>query len=170
MYHNAVLPRLCIFNTWKGRSEALILPSQYYWRNLQFRHWQCSLSLCFFLEIECKILVLAKHFAIAAMYGLHAFQIVLFSLLSFLLHAITAMWELYSFPAINCGDPGTPSNGQRSLSNTTYNSVVTYTCDVGHTLQGSNSRTCQSDGQWSGSLPQCNGKSTRATKGLCPLQ
>ena len=61
-----------------------------------------------------------------------------------------------SSPAIDCGDPGTPTNGQRSLSSTTYNSVVTYTCDVGYTLQGSNSRTCQSDGQWSGSVPQCN--------------
>ena len=57
---------------------------------------------------------------------------------------------------IDCGDPGTPTNGQRSLSSTTYNSAVTYTCDVGYTLQGSNSRTCQSDGQWSGSVPQCN--------------
>ena len=64
---------------------------------------------------------------------------------------------IVSFPAIDCGDPGTLTNGQRSLSSTTYNSVVTYTCDVGYTLQGSNSRTCQSDGQWSGSVPQCNG-------------
>ena len=32
---------------------------------------------------------------------------------------------------------------------------MTYTCDVGYTLQGSNSRTCQSNGQWTGSLPQC---------------
>ena len=60
-------------------------------------------------------------------------------------------------PATDCGDPGTPTNGQRSLSSTTYNSVVTYSCDVGYTLQGSNSRTCQSDGQWSGSVPQCPG-------------
>ena len=57
---------------------------------------------------------------------------------------------------MDCGDPGTPTNGQHSLSSTTYNSVVTYTCDVGYTLQGSNSRTCQSSGQWSGSVPQCN--------------
>ena len=62
-----------------------------------------------------------------------------------------------SFPAIDCGDPGTPTNGQRSLSSTTYNSVATYTCDVGYTLQGPNSRTCQSDGLWSGSVPQCLG-------------
>ena len=59
--------------------------------------------------------------------------------------------------AINCGDPGTPTNGQRSLFSTTYNSVVIYTCDVGYTLQGPKGRACQSNGQWSGSVPQCNG-------------
>ena len=57
--------------------------------------------------------------------------------------------------AINCGNPSTPTNGQPTLSNTTYNSVVTYACDVNYTLLGSDSRTCQSDGQWSGSVPQC---------------
>ena len=62
---------------------------------------------------------------------------------------------LSCIPAVGCGDPGSPTNGQRSLSSTTYNSVVTYTCDVGYTLQGSNSRTCQSSGLWSGSVPQC---------------
>ena len=61
------------------------------------------------------------------------------------------------FPG-NCGDPGTPSNGQHTLSSTTLNSVVTYTCDVGYTLQGSNRRTCQSNRQWSESLPRCNRK------------
>ena len=59
--------------------------------------------------------------------------------------------------AIDCGDPGNLTNGQRSLSRTTYSNVVTYTCDVGYTLEGSNSRTCKSNGQWSGSVPQCNG-------------
>ena len=53
----------------------------------------------------------------------------------------------------NCGDPGTPRNGQRSLSSTTYNSVVTYTCDVGYSLQGTNSRKCLYTGWWKGSVP-----------------
>ena len=57
--------------------------------------------------------------------------------------------------AVNCSDPGNLRNGQHSLSSTTYNSLVTYTCDVGYTLQGANSRTCQSNGQWSGRVPQC---------------
>ena len=69
--------------------------------------------------------------------------------------------SLTVYLAGDCDDPGTPTNGQRSLSSTTYNSVVIYTCDVGYTLQGSNRRTCQSNGQWSGSVPQCIGKSVR---------
>ena len=73
-----------------------------------------------------------------------------------LLHFMTIQYAALSCAAVGCGDPGTPTNGQRSLSSTTYNSVVTYICDVGYTLQGSNSRTCQDNGQWSGSLPQCN--------------
>ena len=69
----------------------------------------------------------------------------------------TSHWYImFSSAAIDCGDPGTPTNGQRTLSSTTSNAMVTYTCDAGYTLQGSNSRTCQSSGQWSGSVPQCN--------------
>ena len=79
-------------------------------------------------------------------YLLPAFKILVFFLSLFTLIIV----------AVNCGDPGTLTNGQRSLSSTTYNSVVTFTCDVGYTLQGSNSRICQSDRQWNGSVPQCN--------------
>ena len=73
----------------------------------------------------------------------------------------------YIPPATDCGDPGIPTNGQRSLSSTTYNSVVTYTCDVGYTLQGSNSRTCQSSGKWNGSVPQCTGIHTVYIQYIC---
>ena len=74
-------------------------------------------------------------------------------------------WHIYYLlfdafcPVVNCGDPGTPRNGQLTGSSTTYNSAVTYTCNTGYTRQGSNRRTCQSNGQWSGSLPRCNRES-----------
>ena len=74
---------------------------------------------------------------------------------------------IYSVPlAVDCGDPGTPTNGHHNFSSTTYTSVATYTCDVGYTLQGSNSRTCQSNGQWSGSVPQCNGMIVSKTSAM----
>ena len=60
--------------------------------------------------------------------------------------------------AVDCGDPGTVTNGQHAFTTTTYNSVVTFTCNTGYTQPGSNRRTCQANGQWSGSLPRCNRK------------
>ena len=61
----------------------------------------------------------------------------------------------FSSPAVDCGDPGTPTNGQRNISGTSYALVVNYACNVGYAIQGLTSRTCQSNGQWNGSMPQC---------------
>ena len=64
-----------------------------------------------------------------------------------------------SHSVFGCGDPGTPTNGQRTVSGTsTTFYFVTYTCDEGTTRQGSNMRICLSNGQWSGGVPQCNGR------------
>ena len=65
---------------------------------------------------------------------------------------------LYSFIAIDCGDLSAPSNGHISITATTFGSVATYSCDLGYTLDGSTSRICQSNGQWSGSQPSCSGE------------
>ena len=59
---------------------------------------------------------------------------------------------------IQCGDPGTPLNGNRDLSGRSVSSVVRYTCNVGYSISGDQSRTCQSSGFWSGSLPSCSCK------------
>ena len=72
----------------------------------------------------------------------------------------------YYHVAINCRDPGTPTNGHRNLSSTAYKSVVTYTCEDGQTLQGANSRACQSNGNWSGSVPECTRRSTLSHKNV----
>ena len=60
-------------------------------------------------------------------------------------------------PVVDCGDPGTPTNGQRTLFSTTYNTGVYYTCNEGYTLQGPQIRTCWSTGLWSERLPVCTG-------------
>ena len=54
-----------------------------------------------------------------------------------------------------CGDPGTPVNGRRSISGLTEGHTVTYTCNTGYRLSGSATRTCQSNGLWSGSSATC---------------
>ena len=49
---------------------------------------------------------------------------------------------------INCslGDDGISS----------YEDTCTFTCDTGYELTGSDTRTCQSDGSWSGNSTMCN--------------
>jgi len=56
---------------------------------------------------------------------------------------------------IDCGDPGTPANGERVGSEFTYGKTITYDCDPGYQISGSRSRTCQLDGSWSGSVATC---------------
>ena len=48
---------------------------------------------------------------------------------------------------INCsmGDDGVPS----------YEDTCSFTCNTGYELTGSDTRTCQSDGSWSGSDEVC---------------
>ena len=58
--------------------------------------------------------------------------------------------------AINCGSPSEPDNGAVTFTSTTFQSQATFTCDSGYSLEGSSSRTCQSDGTWSGQAPVCN--------------
>ena len=49
---------------------------------------------------------------------------------------------------INCslGDDGAPS----------YEDTCSFTCNTGYELTGSDTRTCQNDGSWSGSEASCN--------------
>ena len=49
---------------------------------------------------------------------------------------------------INCslGDDGVPS----------YEDTCSFTCNTGYELTGSDARTCQSDGSWSGNETNCH--------------
>ncbi|KAI8500841.1 hypothetical protein Bbelb_216590, partial [Branchiostoma belcheri] len=50
-----------------------------------------------------------------------------------------------------------PPNGSLSpVGSNTYLDVVTFSCDQGYELDGSTSVTCQGDGTWSASVPECN--------------
>ena len=57
--------------------------------------------------------------------------------------------------SVQCGDPGTPQNGNRTVHGTRDGRTVMYTCDEGYSLQGNAYRTCSSSGEWSGELPLC---------------
>ena len=59
---------------------------------------------------------------------------------------------------IDCGDLSNPVNGRVVLQLTTEGSVATYSCNKGYKLSGSSTRTCGSDGAWTGDAPTCNSK------------
>ncbi|XP_070570995.1 complement factor B-like isoform X1 [Ptychodera flava] len=64
---------------------------------------------------------------------------------------------------IRCPYPGYPEGGRRSGSSYRIGNTVTFRCNSGYTLYGSERRTCMENGKWSGSLTICdNGAS------LCP--
>ena len=64
----------------------------------------------------------------------------------------------YSYSTVVCASlPLT--NGMISYSDPPQGvgSVATHSCDTFNTLNGGSTRTCQSDGIWSGSAPTCEG-------------
>ena len=63
--------------------------------------------------------------------------------------------------AVNCGDPGTPSNGDTEGTVTTFGSIVNHTCNEGYELNGANERECLANRSWSAPLPTCNSKQPR---------
>ncbi|XP_071964677.1 CUB and sushi domain-containing protein 3-like isoform X2 [Antedon mediterranea] len=56
---------------------------------------------------------------------------------------------------VSCGDPGTPTNGVLNENQFFYPKSVSYSCNPGYVLSDSSTRQCQSDRNWSGSLPSC---------------
>ncbi len=66
-------------------------------------------------------------------------------------------------PPTTCSDLIAPTNGMISYNIGTVNlrpvdTVATYTCVTGYTLNGDITRTCDSDGMWSGSATTCQRK------------
>ena len=62
------------------------------------------------------------------------------------------------FVLVDCGDPGTPENGNRNFTDTREGSVVTYTCNTGFELVGNPTQVCEltPDGAfWSFTRPEC---------------
>ncbi|TSK31427.1 CUB and sushi domain-containing protein 2 [Bagarius yarrelli] len=56
---------------------------------------------------------------------------------------------------ITCGHPGNPANGLTQGTHFNLNDVVHFACSTGYVLQGAIKSHCQSNGQWSNSLPRC---------------
>ena len=72
-------------------------------------------------------------------------------------------------PGIDCGDPGTPSNGSRTGDVFTFGGTVRYRCNHGYRLSGSSNRTCEASGRWSGNKTDCKGRTMQFISDLAFL-
>ena len=59
--------------------------------------------------------------------------------------------------AVQCPALSDPENGAVTTTGTGVGDTATYTCNSGFEISGSDTRTCQSNGEWSGSAPTCEG-------------
>ncbi|XP_077865312.1 uncharacterized protein LOC100372820 [Saccoglossus kowalevskii] len=57
--------------------------------------------------------------------------------------------------SIDCGVPSVPTNGSVEFTNTSEGFTAVYDCNIGYELFGSEQRTCQSNGTWSGDITHC---------------
>ena len=69
--------------------------------------------------------------------------------------------DIVFFVLVRCPSLSDPSNGMITCSLgddgvPSYEDICTYTCNTGYVLTGSSTRTCQSDGRWSGSNSVCS--------------
>lgn len=60
-----------------------------------------------------------------------------------------------SLALVNCGNPGTPSNGQKLGERYWTGQSVSFVCDSQYHLTGSATRMCLPSGNWSGIQPSC---------------
>ena len=62
---------------------------------------------------------------------------------------------------VSCGNPGTPANGKIAFTagnSYVYGNILKATCNHGYRLLGTSIRTCQANGQWTGTAPSCQCK------------
>ena len=66
-------------------------------------------------------------------------------------------------PPTTCPVLIAPSNGmiRYNMGTRPVDTVATYTCVTGYTLNGGTTRTCGSDGMWSGLPPVCQCKENK---------
>ena len=59
---------------------------------------------------------------------------------------------------VTCDDLSDPANGVVDQPSNSVGTVAIYDCNEGYLLVGSDTRTCQESGEWSGEEPGCECK------------
>ena len=67
-------------------------------------------------------------------------------------------WPFYLFVVMQCRDPGIPQHSVRQGNSFTFESVLTYQCDVGYIRHGAATLVCGQSGRWTSKPPTCERK------------
>lgn len=59
------------------------------------------------------------------------------------------------YTVIKCPELRDPDNGRVEVSGNTPGSTAIYRCNPPYMIVGTNTRTCQNNGEWSGRAPVC---------------
>lgn len=70
------------------------------------------------------------------------------------------------FLATSCGPPPVVENAVSLPSGESYQTNVTYICNAGMNLIGSQNLMCQADGTWSSPAPTCEGRKAAFITGV----
>lgn len=62
---------------------------------------------------------------------------------------------MFLSPSVQCSDLQDPVDGNVELTSNGTVTMATYSCDLGASLNGTETRTCSADGSWSGGTPNC---------------
>ena len=65
---------------------------------------------------------------------------------------------------VTCDDLSDPDNGAVDQPSSAVGSIATYVCNDDYLLVGSDTRTCQDNGEWSGEEPVCERKNKCQSK------
>jgi len=74
------------------------------------------------------------------------------------MHVVLIWLFRFCFSANDCGKLLIPQNGSLLGNKTTFPNFVTFSCDEGFILKGSEVRHCQANKTWTGEITYCNGK------------
>ena len=68
---------------------------------------------------------------------------------------------------VTCPALPDPLNGMVNDDDLSFDSIATYSCDVGFMIEGNSTQTCGTDGNWTGSPPLCVRKLKMCSILLC---
>ena len=107
--------------------------------------WAMNYQNCHFVHERANRTALAGQAAYRCAYVSSYKKTVRFNQLNF----------CFELVAVDCGQPVQPENGAIVLTNTTFGSVVKFSCSLGHYLQGNEFDRCEASKQWSSNSTKC---------------